>query len=186
VRRRNFIKVIAGSAAAWPLAARAQQPSIGRRISVLMGPAESDPDAQSEIAAFRHSLQELGWTGGKLRIAYRWAAGDAARMRTYASELVALQPDAALAVTTPALAALVGETRTVPIVFVRVADPLGDGFVKSLAKPSGNVTGFSNIESSLAGKWLQLLKDRAWSRACHRHVQPGDCPRWRIGFLALD
>jgi putative ABC transport system substrate-binding protein len=161
MKRREFITLLGGAAAAWPLAARAQQPSIVRRISVLMGPAESDPEARSEIAAFRQSLQKLGWTGGKVRIAYRWAAGDAARMRTFASELIALQPDAVLAVTTPALAALVGETRTVPIVFVRVADPVGDGFVNSLAKPGGNVTGHSNFAPSLAGKWLQLLKEIA-------------------------
>ena len=158
MRRRDFIKGIVGSAAAWPLTAHAQQEQT-RRIGVLMGPAESDPEAQSEITAFRQSLQKLGWTGSKVRIAYRWAAGDAALMRTFASELMAFQPDAVLAVSTPAVAALVRETRTVPIVFLRVADPVGEGFVNSLARPNGNVTGFSNVVYSFAGKWVQLLKE---------------------------
>src|SRR5215831_14865620 len=117
MKRRDFITLLGGAAAAWPLAARAQ-PDAMRRIGVLMGPAESDPQAQSEIAAFRQGLQKLGWTGRNVRIAYRWAAGDANRMQTAARELVALQPDAIFAVTTPAVAALLGETRTVPIVFV--------------------------------------------------------------------
>jgi putative ABC transport system substrate-binding protein len=158
MRRREFITAL-GSAAALPLAARAQQPDRVRRIGVLMGPAESDPQGQSEMTAFRQGLQALGWTGRNVRIAYRWADGEVNRMRTFARELVALQPDAILAVTTPVAAALVDETRTVPIVFVRVSDPLG--FVDNLAKPSGNVTGFSNFEPSLAGKWVQLLKEIA-------------------------
>src|SRR5262249_29468561 len=124
-----------------------------------MGPAENDLEAQSEIAAFRQGLQRLGWTGRNVRIAYRWAAGDANRMQTAARELVALQPDAILAVTTPAVAVLLGETRTVPIVFARVSDPIASGFVSNLTRPNGNVTGFSSFEPSLAGKWLQLLKD---------------------------
>jgi len=160
MKRREFIAAL-GGAAVWPVLGRAQQTNQTRRIGVLMGFAESDPEAQSDIAAFRQSLQKLGWTGGNVRIAYRWVAGDAARMRTFASELVALQPDAVLAATTPALAALLGETRTVPIVFVQVADPVRDGFVGSLANPSGNVTGFSGILSSLGGKWVQLLKEIA-------------------------
>ena len=159
MRRREFITLLSGAAAAWPLAARAQQPEQARRIGVLMGPAESDPQGQSEITAFRQGLQTLGWTGRNARIAYRWADGEVNRMRSFARGLIALQPDAVLAVTTPAVTALVDETRTVPIVFVRVSDPLG--FVSSLAKPSGNVTGFSNFEPSLAGKWLQLLKEIA-------------------------
>jgi putative ABC transport system substrate-binding protein len=152
MRRRAFVEGIAALAAAWPLAARAQQPERMRRIGVLMGPAESDPQGQSEMTAFRQGLQAFGWTGRNVRIAYRWANGEVNRMRTFARELVALQPDAILAVTTPVVAALVDETRTVPIVFVRVSDPLG--FVDNLAKPSGNVT-------SLAGKWVQLLKEIA-------------------------
>src|SRR5262245_4809697 len=160
MNRRALIAGLGGTAA-WPLAARAQQSNQTRRIGVLMGFAESDPEAQSNIAAFRQALQKLGWTGGNVRISYRWVAGNAARMRTFASELVALQPDAVLAATTPALAALLRETRTVPIVFVQVSDPVRDGFVDNLASPSGNVTGFSGILPSLGGKWVQLLKEIA-------------------------
>src|SRR6516164_1494331 len=159
MRRRDFIAGVAGLGAAWPSAARAQQLDRVQRVSVLMGPAENDPEAQSEIAAFRQGLQKLGWTGRNVRIAYRWAAGDANRMQTSARELVALQPDAILGVTTPAVAALLGETRTVPIVFVRVSDPVVSGFASNLAKPDGSVTGFTTYEPPLAGKWLQLLKD---------------------------
>jgi putative ABC transport system substrate-binding protein len=158
--RRDFITLL-GGAAAWPIAARAQQPASGRRVGVLMGPAESDPEAQSEISAFRQGFQKLGWTGRNVRIAYRWAAGNSDRMRTFAKELIAQQPDAMLAVTTPAVAALLAETSTIPIVFVRVSDPVADGFVRSLANPGGNITGFTNLASSLAGKWLQLLKEIA-------------------------
>src|SRR5215475_2129743 len=132
-KRREFISLL-GGAAAWPLKVRAQQRDRVQQVSVLMGPAESDPEAQSEVVAFRQGLQKLGWTGRNVRIAYRWAAGDANRMRTLARELVALQPDAIFAVTTPAVAALLGETRTVPIVLARVADAVGSGFVSSLAK----------------------------------------------------
>ena len=160
-RRREFITLLGGAAATWPLAARAQQLDRVQRVSVLMGPAENDPEAQSEIAAFRQGLQKLGWTGRDVRIAYRWAAGDPDRMRTFAKELVALQPDVILAVSTPVVAALLREPRTVPIVFVRVADPLGDGFVPDLARPGGNVTGFASFEPSLSTKWLQLLKEIA-------------------------
>ena len=159
MKRRKFITLL-GIAAAWPLAARAQQLNQTRRIGALMGPAENDPEAQSEITAFRRALQDLGWTGDRnVRIAYRWAAGDSDRMRTFAKELVALQPDVILAANTPVVAALLRETRTIPIVFVRVADPIGDGFVPNLARPSGNVTGFAFFEPSLLTKWLGLLKE---------------------------
>src|SRR5262249_33970531 len=130
-----------------------------RRIGVLMGNAETDPQAQSEITAFRQGLQKLGWAGRNVRIAYRWAGGE--NIRTLAKELIALEPDALLAVSTPAVAALMDETRIVPIVFVRVADPPDDGVVDSMAKPSGNVTGLSVLEPSIAGKWLQLLREIA-------------------------
>jgi putative ABC transport system substrate-binding protein len=159
MRRREFITLLGGAAAGWPLAVQAQQPERMRRVGVLMGPAESDPQGQSEMTAFRQGLQALGWTGRNVRIAYRWADGEVNRMQTFARELVTLQPDAILAVTTPVVAALAEETRTVPIVFVRVSDPLG--FVDNLAKPNGNVTGFSNFQPSLAGKWVQLLKEIA-------------------------
>jgi putative ABC transport system substrate-binding protein len=160
MKRREFIALIGGAASAWPLAAHGQQGESVRRVGVLMGPGESDPEAQSEITMFRRALQDRGWIGGhNVRIAYRWADGDVNRMRTFAREVITLQPDAILAVTTPVAAALLNETRTVPIVFVRVADPLP--FVGNLAKPTGNVTGFSNFEPSLAGKWVQLLKEIA-------------------------
>src|SRR5262249_22442192 len=123
MQRRKFITMLGGVAAAWPLAGRAQQSNQTRRIGVLMGPAESDPEGQSEVTAFRRGLQDLGWTGGRnVRIAYRWAGGDTDRMRTFAKELMALQPDVILATSTPVVAALLRESRTVPIVFVRVAD----------------------------------------------------------------
>src|SRR5262245_43899532 len=161
IRRREFITLL-GGAAAWPLAARAQQPERMRRIGVLTGTAESDTEGQSEIAAFRQALQDLGWADGRsVQIASRWAAADADRIRTYAKELVALQPDAVLAITTPVVTALLRETRTIPIVFVRVSDPVVVGFVPSLANPGGNVTGFTNFEPSIAGKWLELLKEIA-------------------------
>src|SRR5262249_1383201 len=160
MRRREFIGVL-GGAAAWPLAARAQQSERVRRIGVLRGDAETGPEGQSENSAFRQGLQRLGWTGRNVRILYRWGNGDVDRIQTFARELIALQPDGVLAVSTPALRALVAETRTVPFVFVRVGDPLGDGFVDNPAKPGGNITGFSLLEPPIAGKWLQLLKEIA-------------------------
>ena len=159
VGRRAFITLIGGATAAWPLKARAQQVDRLQQVGALMGPAENDPEAQAEVAAFRQGLQKHGWTGRNIRIAYRWAAGDADRIRTFAKELVARQPDAIFAVSTPAVVALLDETRTIPIVFVRVADPVGSGLVSNLAKPDGNITGFSLFQPSLAGKWLQLLKE---------------------------
>ena len=120
MRRREFITLVGGATAAWAIAARTQQLNEVLQVGVLMGPAESDPEAQSELAAFRQGLQKLGWTGRNVRIAYRWSAGDAKRMRTLAKELVALKPDAIFAVTTPAAAAVLGETRTIPIVHASV------------------------------------------------------------------
>jgi len=161
MRRRDVIALL-GAAVALPLAARAQQTSRVRRIGVLIPLAESDAEAQAQIAAFRETLGQLGWTDGRnVRIDYRWAAGDIARIRTFAKELVELQPDVILARTTPVTAALLKETRTIPIVFAVVSDPVGDGLVASLARPGGNVTGFTNVESSLGSKWLQLLKEIA-------------------------
>jgi putative ABC transport system substrate-binding protein len=161
VRRREFIALV-GGAVAWPLAARSQQLDRIRRIGVLMYYAESDPQGQSRITAFKQGLQEKGWIeGGKVRIDYRWAAADADRIRIYAAELVELAPDVILASAPAVLRALQHQTSTVPIVFVSVADPVGAGFVASLAKPGGNITGFTNFEFSLAGKWLELLKQIA-------------------------
>ena len=157
--RREFITLL-GGAAAWPLAARAQQDGRMRRIGVLIPLAESDAEAQSELSAFRERLQHLGWTNGRnAQIDTRWAAGDVGRIRTYAKELVALQPDVILARTTPVTAALLQETRTIPIVFVGPSDPVGAGFAASMARPGGNATGFTNVEASLGGKWVELLKE---------------------------
>ena len=162
MRRRDFITGIAGSAAAWPLAARAQQRERMRRIGVLMTCAADDPEAQARMAAFLQALQQLGWTvGHNVRIDTRWAAGDADAFRKYAAELVALAPDVILANAGARLAALQQATRTVPIVFVQVVDPVGAGFVASLARPGGNVTGFTHFEYGISGKWLELLKEIA-------------------------
>ena len=161
MKRRYFI-VLLGAGLALPLATYAQQTERMRRIGVLIPFAENDAEERAMVAAFRNALRHLGWTEGRnLQIDYRWAAGDIALIRTFAKELVELQPDAIFARTTPVVAALVKETRTVPIVFAVVSDPVGDGFVASLARPGGNVTGFTNVESSLGGKWLELLKEIA-------------------------
>jgi putative tryptophan/tyrosine transport system substrate-binding protein len=161
MRRRDFITLL-GGAAAWPLAARAQQGERVRRIGVLMTQAANDPEGQARIAAFLQGLQELGWSVGRnLRIDIRWSAGKADDTHKYAAELVALAPDIILASTTPSVAALLQATRTVPIVFTVVADPVGAGFVDSLARPGGNATGFITFEYGLAAKWLELLKEIA-------------------------
>jgi putative ABC transport system substrate-binding protein len=161
IRRREFITAM-GGAATWPLAARAQQPQQMRRISISMGWNESDREAQSNLAAFVQELQQLGWTDGhNIRIDYRWTNGDVDRMRMFARELADLAPDAVLAHTTPVTAALQQETRTIPIVFVVVSDPVGEGFVTSLSRPGGNITGFIHTEGEIAGKLLELLKEIA-------------------------
>ena len=162
MRRRDFIKVIAGAAAIWPLAARAQRPDRLRRIGVLIGLAENDPEAQNWISAFTQRLQELGWTTGRnVRIDYRWAGGVGESIRAPAAELVAMAPDVILADGTLAVLALQNESRTVPIVFVQAPDPVGIGIVPSLAHPGGNVTGFTHFEYPTAGKWLEALKEIA-------------------------
>jgi putative ABC transport system substrate-binding protein len=162
MRRREFITLL-GSAGAWPLVARAQQPDRMRLIGVLMGYAESDRAAQSWLAAFRGALTKLGWTeGSNLRIELRWSANDADRMRTLAKELVDLRPDAILGATTPVTGALARETKTIPIVFAGVSDPIGSGFAANLAHPGGNITGFqAQGDPSLGGKWVELLKEIA-------------------------
>ena len=162
MQRREFISLLGGAAATWPFAADAQQPDGVRRIGVLMPLAATDPSMKRQVAAFVRQLQKLGWAEGRnLQIDYRWAAGDAERMQVFAKELVALQPHALFARSTPVTAALLKETHTIPIVFTVVSDPVGDHLVESLARPGGNVTGFTNVESSLAGKWLELLKQIA-------------------------
>jgi len=160
--RRKFIMLLGGAAASWPLAARAQQPDRMRRIGVLMGFAESDREGQTFIPAFRDGLQKLGWAEGRnIRIDYRWTAGSPADTRKYAAELVALTPDVILASGSSVLRPLLETTHTVPIVFTVVTDPVGAGFVESLARPGGNVTGFTPFEYGMAGKWLELLKEVA-------------------------
>jgi putative tryptophan/tyrosine transport system substrate-binding protein len=161
VRRREFI-IVLGGAAAWPLAGYAQQPERMRRIGVLMLWREGDPFSQKSRTAFAQALGRFGWVEGtNIRIDYRFAAGDPALFKTYAAELVGLMPDAILASTPPAVAALREQTRTIPIVFVLLADPVGQGFVQSLARPGSNITGFSSFDAALMGKWLQLLKEVA-------------------------
>jgi putative ABC transport system substrate-binding protein len=160
MRRRKFIKVIAGSALTWPLAARAQQPERVRRIGVLM--SFTDPSTQSYLTAFRGALTKLGWTeGNNLRTEVRWGAGDADKIRSFAKELVDLRPDVIVGQSTLVIAALVRETQTIPIVFVNVADPIGSGFVASFARPGSNSTGFMTDNSALGGKWIELLKEIA-------------------------
>jgi putative tryptophan/tyrosine transport system substrate-binding protein len=162
VKRREFIGLLGGAAAAWPLAARAQQRERMRRIGVLMTLAADDPESAIRIAAFAQGLQELGWSIGRnVQIDYRWGAGDADRIRRYVAELIALAPDVIFATASGTLAPLQQATRAIPIVFVQVTDPVGAGFVDSLARPGGNITGFINFEYSLGGKWLELLKDIA-------------------------
>ena len=160
---RVFITLISGAAAAWPLAARAQQPGGRmRRIGVLMSQSADDPGALALISAFAQGLQERGWTiGGNVRIEYRWGAGDLDRFRKYAAELVALSPDVIVATAGSIVGALQQVSRTVPIVFVTVIDPVGGGWVESLARPGGNATGFASHEFSMSGKWLELLKEIA-------------------------
>ena len=162
LRRRELIRLIFGTGFAWPLAARAQQPERVRRVGVLMPWREDDPEGQSCVSAFARGLVRAGWVKDKnIRIDYRFAASTSTLLKTYAAELVELSPDVILASSTPAVAALRQQTRTMPIVFVRVSDPVGQGFVQSLARPGDNMTGFSAFDEPLMGKWLQLLKEIA-------------------------
>jgi len=162
MRRRDFIKLTGGAVAAWPLAAHAQRPEQVRRVGVLSLQAEDDPLQQAWDTAFRRRLNELGWVDGRnIHFDYRWAAGSVDRLPAFAKELVALSPDALLGVTTPPTAALQHETKTIPIIFAVVSDPIGSGFVASLSNPGGNITGFINIEGSVAGKWVELIHEVA-------------------------
>src|SRR6516162_7114863 len=162
MRRREFITLISGAAAAWPLGARAQQPVASALIGVLLGVADSDPVEQALLAAFRAALGKLGWTeGGNLRVELRWGASNADRIKAAAKELVELKPDAIFVHSTPATSALAHETRTIPIVFVNVSDPISPGFAASLAHPGGNITGFTNLDPAMSSKWVELLKEIA-------------------------
>ena len=162
MKRREFITLLGGAALAWPLAVRAQQSNSMRRIGVLMSTAADDPEGQARIAAFHQGLQQLGWTiGQNVRVDSHWPAGDFERFRRYAAELVALSPDVILATGSAAAEPLLRATRTIPVVFVVVPDPVGAGFVNSLARPGGNATGFIQFEYGISGKWLELLKQIA-------------------------
>ena len=161
MRRRAFISLL-GGAATWPLAARAQQGESMRRIGVLMSTSADDPEGHARLGAFQQGLQQSGWTIGRnVRIDSRWPAGDSERLRRYAAELVALSPDVILATGSAAAGPLLQATRTVPVVFVIVPDPVGAGFVNSLSRPGGNATGFIQFEYGISGKWLELLKQIA-------------------------
>jgi putative tryptophan/tyrosine transport system substrate-binding protein len=161
MRRRDFI-LVGGAMVAWPLVARAQRPDRLPRIGVMYSAVETDLEVQTWDTAFRKRLSELGWDDGRTNhIDYRWGAGSVERMQLFAKELVRLNPDVLVALSTPATAALQAETHTIPIVFAMVSDPVGSGFVASLANPGGNITGFINIEASLSGKWLELLREIA-------------------------
>src|SRR5215510_621546 len=161
MRRRAFISLL-GVAAAWPRTLMAQQPNQVRRIGVLMELAASDSQARSKIAALQRGLRGLGWLeGSNLGIEYRWAPDDPVLVLKFAKELVELRPDVIVAHSSPVVATLLGQTRNIPIVFVSISDPVGEGFVASFARPGGNVTGFTNFESSMTGKWVELLKEIA-------------------------
>jgi ABC-type uncharacterized transport system substrate-binding protein len=162
MRRREFIGLLGGAAAAWPLAARAKQAERMRRIGVLMGYPEGDPQAQANVTALLQGLQNLGWIEGRnVQSNYRWAGGDPDKARTFARELIATTPDVMLSSTNQVTRILQQETQTIPIVFAFVGDPVGSGFAASLAHPGKNITGFANFENSIGGKWVQLFKEIA-------------------------
>ena len=163
MRRREFITLLGGAAATWPLAAHAQQPDRMRRIGILMAHSESDPEFQAYVAAFREGLQKVGWVEGRnFELDFRWGAlGDAELRRRSAIELIALKPDLIVTQSTPPTATMLQQTRTIPVVFVVVADPVGSGFVQNLARPGGNASGFTIMEPTTTGKWLELLKEIA-------------------------
>jgi len=161
MRRRDFIKTVAGSATVWPLVAGAEQAERTRRVGVLMNRAATDPQGQAGVAAFKQTLQQSGWSDKDVRIDMRWGENDVDRVRKYGAELVGLAPDVILAAGTLETTELQRLTRTLPIVFVSVSDPVGAGVVSNLARPGGNATGFMNFEYSFGGKWLELLKQIA-------------------------
>jgi len=184
MKRREFITLLGGAAAAWPLAARAQQAERVRRIGVLVPFAQSDPVYQGYVASFRDALAKHGWVEGRnLRIDYRWAGDDAGKLPAYAAELVALTPDALFASQSGPVAILQRATRTIPIVFANVADPIAMGFVSSLAQPSGNITGFALFEPVIAVKRLELLKQIAPHVARAVFMYDPATPTWS-GFFA--
>ena len=160
MRRREFIKVVAGSAAAWPLSLWAQQPDRTRRVGVLLGIVESDPETNARLKAFRLGMRDLGWIEGRnIQIEYRFAGSDLKAIDKHVTELVGLAPDVIVANSVPVMAALKPATSTIPIVFVVVNDPVGQGFISNLTHPGGNITGFSFLETEIVGKWIDLLHD---------------------------
>jgi putative ABC transport system substrate-binding protein len=162
MRRRQFIAFLGNAAMAWPLAARAQQSERMRRIGVVMAYTASDPNGQLQVAAFREQLQKLGWVeGSNVRIDFRYAADDPTRIRALAVELLGLKPDLMVSNSNAVTTILQSEVRNIPLVFVSVSDPIGSGFVKDLARPGGNVTGFANFQPSMGGKWLEKLRETA-------------------------
>jgi putative ABC transport system substrate-binding protein len=184
MRRREFINLIAGSAVTWPLTARAQQPERMRRIGVLIGASENDPEGQARAAALRQGLDKLGWTENRtIRIDTRWGADDD-HIQASVKELVGLGPDVIVLNTSQGLAALQRATRTIPVVFAQVADPAGQGFVASLARPGGNITGFATTEPAIAVKWLELLKEIAPSVTRVAVIHDPTNPNW-VGYLRV-
>jgi putative ABC transport system substrate-binding protein len=160
MHRREFISLLGGAAAVWPLLGRAQLPGLMRRVSVLMAQTDGDPGGLAEIAGLTNGLRELGWMEGRnLRVDYRWPEGDVERARTHAKEAVASKPDVLVARSTPAALALKAETRTVPIVFVALAEPVSSGLVEGLARPGGNITGFTNFDGTVGSKLLEFLRE---------------------------
>ena len=186
IARRKFIAALSGAAFAWPLAARAQGERM-RRIGVLMNAAENDPDARSGVEVFRRGLHELGWSEGRnLQIDYRWGGGDVGRIKIFAKELVDLSPDVIVGHTTPSVVALRQETRSIPIVFLTVTDPVGQGFVASLAHPGGNITGFQVFEFSLGTKWMETLKQIAALRRVATIFNPETAPYYPLYLHTIE
>jgi putative ABC transport system substrate-binding protein len=185
MRRRDFIAAVGGAAASWPLATRAQQGERIRHIGALLAIAEDDAERDVRVAAFEQGLQQLGWTiGDNLRIDYRWATSDVERSQ-YATELISLNPDVLFASSGAVVGALLQATRTVPIVFVTVIDPVGGGWVSSLARPGGNATGFASHDFSLSGKWLELLKEIAPRVTRVAVIRDPSVPAGSGGFAAI-
>ena len=186
IGRREFIVTLGSAAAAWPVAARAQQPGRVRRVGVLMTFAADDPDGQADFAVLAQGLQEFGWTVGRnLRLDYRWGANDLDRFRTYAAELIALSPDVVVATAGSVVTAFQQASRTVPIVFVTTIDPVGGGWVESLARPGGNATGFLSYEFSISAKWLELLKEIAPDLKRVAVIRDASVPAGSGGFAAI-
>jgi putative ABC transport system substrate-binding protein len=187
MRRRAFISLLGGAAAAWPITARAQQGERKRRVGFLLALAESDPESQARIEAFRQGFESLGWTEGRnVSVEYRWHVGNPERLQASAAELVAMKPDVIFAGNTTALSALRRASGTVPMVFVQVLDPVAMGFVESFARPGGNITGFALYEYGIASKWLELLKDTAPHMVRVAVIYDPSNPTWRGHLRAVE